>query len=97
MFEVIGWIGAACFSFCGLPQAVKTYKTKSAKDFSWCFLGMWLNGEILTFLYVVVKNVEVGVYQYPLLVNYVLNFLIVLYLGYAKFIYRGEANADCIN
>ena len=84
MIELVGWVGATCFSFCGLPQALKTYRTKSAQDFSWGFLWMWMIGEVLTFIYVLAQNIELGVYQLPLLINYFLNFSILCYLFFAK-------------
>ncbi|MFY0688607.1 MAG: SemiSWEET family sugar transporter [Cyclobacteriaceae bacterium] len=37
--ELIGYIAASCTTFSFLPQAIKTWKTKSAKDLS---LGMFL-------------------------------------------------------
>ena len=88
MLEIIGWVGATCFSMCALPQVVKTYKTKSVGDFSWLFLLMWWVGEVLTFGYVFKKNLDCGSYQYPLLFNYVLNFVMVCYLVYAKVKYK---------
>ena len=92
MVEVMGWLGATCFSFCGLPQAIKTYQTKSASDFSWAFLLLWWFGEIFTFVYVFMTNLAKDDFQYPLLANYVLNFIIICYLFYAKVQYKGEAN-----
>ena len=44
LVEVIGWIGATLFAFCGAPQALKTYRTKRAEDISWAFLFMWIGG-----------------------------------------------------
>ena len=94
MLEVMGWIGATLFSLCAVPQVIRTYITKSAKDFSWGFLGMWFWGEILTFIYVLSINIQVDEYQYPLLVNYVFNFILLLYLIYAKYFYKGEKSVQ---
>ena len=88
MLEFVGWVGATMFSLCAIPQVVRTYRTKSASDFSWGFLGMWFWGEIMTFAYVLIKNMNVGVYQYPLLVNYVFNFVLLCFLIYAKAFYK---------
>lgn len=84
----IGWIGAILFSCCGIPQAVKTYQTRSCSDISWGFLGMWLGGEIFTCIYVVWENVLRNFFQIPLLFNYVLNIIIIVYLIFAKVYYK---------
>jgi len=88
MLEIVGWIGSICFSLCALPQAVKTYKTRSAGDFSWGFLGLWTFGEIATLIYVLCQNVQSGAYQFPLLINYQMNLFILCFLIYAKFSYK---------
>ena len=88
MIEIVGWTGAALFSCCAVPQCIKTWRTKQAQDISWLFLLMWVWGEILTFAYVVHTNAQVGEFQYPLLANYVFNFVLVCYLLYAKWKYR---------
>lgn len=92
MLELLGWAGSSMFCFCALPQCIKAYKTKSVGDLSWAFILMWVFGEIMTFSYVLIKNINVGEYQTPLLTNYVLNFLMVCYLVYAKMFYKGENN-----
>ena len=90
MFEIFGWIGSMLFSFCALPQCIKTHKTKSTKDLSWWFLAMWFFGEVFTLLYVIIQNIQVGVYQYPLIANYILNFLLLVYLIVTKIKYDKE-------
>jgi uncharacterized protein with PQ loop repeat len=89
---MIGWIGSLLLSFCGLPQASKTYRTRKADDLSWGFLGMWGMGEVFTFIYVLDLNLAKGEYQYPLLANYSINFVIICYLVYVKCFYKGEIN-----
>jgi len=84
MIEFMGWLGAVLFSCCAVPQCIKTWRTKMAEDLSWGFLWMWCWGEVLTFAYVVVTNSRVGEYQLPLIANYVFNFVLVVYLLYAK-------------
>ena len=85
--ETLGWIGAILFCFCAVPQSIKVYRTKSAGDLSWIFLLMWLFGEIFTLIYVIDKNMQVNVYQWPLITNYVMNTILVLYLVYARIRY----------
>ena len=82
--EIIGWIGAVLLAFCGVPQAIKTFYTKRATDFSWFFLFMWYFGEILVVVYVINDNYINNNWQLPLIFNYVLNILIITYLLYAK-------------
>ena len=84
MTELVGWIGAILFSCCGIPQAIKTYKTKSVNDFSLAFLLMWGFGEVFTFYYVLTLNIQADKFQIPLLANYIMNFFIVVYLIYVK-------------
>lgn len=71
---VIGWIGSALMAGCAGPQAYKTWKTKSADDISYWFLGMWGIGELLTLAYVA------PTLNWPLIMNYILNitFLMVI-------------------
>lgn len=58
-------------------------------DVSWVFLLMWFFGEVLMFVYVFYHNVSTGVWQLPLLTNYVANFVMLCYLLYAKSVYGG--------
>lgn len=46
MIDFLGWFGAICLSICGLPQLVKTLRTRSVRDLSPLFLGVWLLGEV---------------------------------------------------
>lgn len=83
-FEVLGWLGAILFSCCGIPQVIKTYRTKSTKDLSWWFLLMWFGGEVFTTIYVAYCNVTTDKIQWSLLTNYFINIGIVIYLLYLK-------------
>lgn len=67
--ENIGWIGSILLAFCGLPQAIESYKTKSSTGLTWGFILMWLIGEICTLAYVAPKM------DLPLLFNYSANIL----------------------
>lgn len=87
LIESIGWIGATLFAFCGAPQAIKTFRTKKVEDLSLAFLLMWLGGEICTTIYIVVPAWGTGSMQWPLLVNYTFNTIIVFYLIWAKHSY----------
>jgi uncharacterized protein with PQ loop repeat len=52
MLENIGWLGSVLLAFCGLPQAIESYKTKSSEGLTWGFISMWFIGEICTFVYI---------------------------------------------
>ncbi len=84
IMEIIGWIGGTLLAFCGVPQLIKTYKSKCAMDISWWFLGMWGVGEVLTLAYIIDNNLLSGIYQYPLLANYFFNTIIISVIVYIK-------------
>lgn len=80
--ELIGWIGSAMLALCALPQAWKSYRTKSSADLSGWFLGLWCGGEVLLLIYVVPKG------DIPLIANYTVNLallaVIIKYKWWAK-------------
>lgn len=80
--EIIGWIGSMLFAFCALPQCIMVCKQKHARGMSWGFLSMWAIGEVLCFLYVLAQDVK----QWPLLFNYVVNFIMLMVIFYYKII-----------
>lgn len=67
MMETIGWVGGILLAFCGLPQAIQSYKTKNSDGLTWGLLSMWMLGEILTIAYVLPKM------HLPLIFNYAAN------------------------
>jgi uncharacterized protein with PQ loop repeat len=85
--ETIGWIGNILFAVCGIPQVIKTFRTKSAKDLSVLFLWLWLAGELLTFMYIINSDLETGTVHFPLYFNYIVNIFMALFLLYAKYMY----------
>ncbi len=85
--ETIGWIGNILFAVCGLPQVIKTYRTRTAKDLSLLFLLMWLLGELLTFIYILIGDWETGIPHFPLYFNYFVNVFMAGYLVYARLVY----------
>lgn len=70
--EIIGWLGAALFAICGLPQAVQCAREGHARGLNWFFLLAWLGGEVLTIAYVWPKM------DVPLLANYFINLVFLL-------------------
>lgn len=76
--EVIGWLGAFLLGFCGLPQAIHSYRHKNAEGVSWLFLTSWIAGEILTLAYVSPKL------DWPLMANYAFNIALIACIIYYK-------------
>ena len=77
MIDLIGAIGAFAFAVCGLPQAVKCYRTKRADDLSLSFLTLWAVGEVCMIAYTILALDSNAL----LLANYIANgaFLIVIF------------------
>jgi uncharacterized protein with PQ loop repeat len=76
--ETIGWLGSILLAFCGLPQAIESYKTKSSAGLTWGFLVMWFIGEILTVIYIIPK------WHWPLIFNYTANIIFLSVILYYK-------------
>ena len=76
--EIIGWFGSILLAFCGLPQAIESYKTKSSEGLTWGFIGMWFIGEIFTIIYILPQMVL------PLLFNYTANIIFLSIIIYYK-------------
>jgi uncharacterized protein with PQ loop repeat len=76
--ENIGWIGSLLLAFCGLPQALESWKTKSSDGLTWGFISMWFIGEICTFIYIIPKM------DLPLLFNYSANIIFLIVIIYYK-------------
>ena len=76
--EIIGWFGSILLAFCGLPQAIESYKTKSSEGLTWGFIGMWFVGEIMTIIYILPQMVL------PLIFNYTANIIFLSIIIYYK-------------
>jgi uncharacterized protein with PQ loop repeat len=76
--EIIGWIGGILLAFCGLPQAIESYKTKSSDGLTWGFLIMWGVGELFTIVYIIPK------WHWPLIFNYTANIIFISIITYYK-------------
>ena len=85
--ETIGWIGNILFAVCGIPQVIKTFLSKSAKDLSLLFLWLWFSGELLTFIYILTSDLETANFHFPLYFNYIVNIFMSCFLLYAKYVY----------
>ncbi|MCD6596804.1 MAG: PQ-loop repeat-containing protein [Bacteroidales bacterium] len=83
----LGWFGNILLSIGVFPQVVLTWRTHDVESFSWSFLLMWAIGVFLTFIYILFDNIQDKKFQYPLLLNYLVNILGTFYLVFAKFMY----------
>lgn len=78
LMETVGWLGATLLAFCGLPQAVESWRKKSSHGITWGLLVMWGLGEVLTLAYVLPKM------DMPLLFNYSANTVFLSVIIYYK-------------
>jgi MtN3 and saliva related transmembrane protein len=78
VLDFLGWAGSILLAFCGLPQAIESWKTKSADGVTWGLLVMWGLGEVLTFVYVLPRM------DIPLLFNYSTNMTFLGVIIYYK-------------
>ena len=76
--EYIGWIGGILLAFCGLPQAIESYKTGKSDGLTWGFLIMWGVGELFTIVYIIPK------WHWPLIFNYTANIIFISIIAYYK-------------
>jgi MtN3 and saliva related transmembrane protein len=76
--ETIGWIGSVLLAFCGLPQAIESWRTKNSDGLTWSFLLMWGVGEIFTIIYILPK------WHWPLIFNYTANIIFISIILYYK-------------
>lgn len=76
--ELIGWIGGILLAFCGLPQAIESYKQGHSRGLTWGFLIMWGVGELFTIVYVIPK------WHWPLIFNYTANIIFISIIVYYK-------------
>ena len=83
-WEIIGYIGAACTTFCFLPQIVKAVKTKELDDFSYLYLAVLSFGVMMWFVY------GVGINNTVVISANALSLFFVLTLVVMKMIYNSK-------
>lgn len=88
LHQFIGWIGAFLFATCAIPQVIRTWKIKKANDISWLFLLFWFFGEILSLIYILYDDLLYQNWHLPLYFNYIFNIILIIYLLYAKAVYK---------
>lgn len=84
--EVIGWIGSICFSLCVIPQVVTTWRTGDTDGLSGYFLGLWYIGVCCSMAYLLHNNISSGMFNWPLIVNFFLNWVCLNFLVYFKLV-----------
>lgn len=77
---ILGSIGSILLAACSLPQLVKTIRTRSASDFDWYFLWMWLFGDMSMLAYSLLCN------NWLLVANYGTNLIPISVIIYFKFL-----------
>jgi uncharacterized protein with PQ loop repeat len=80
MIEILGILGALFFGICAFPQVYKVWKTQDTESLSLMFLIFWSLGEIFMWSYVILENNSSNSWQWPLHINYLLNFISLGYL-----------------
>lgn len=83
--QLLGWIGAVGFGFCGAPQAYHAYKNGHSNGLTWGMLGLWTLGEISTFIAIILSHGPSF-----LVFNYVLNGLFLAVMLRYKIKPRGK-------
>lgn len=78
MLDFLGWFGALMFALCGIPQALQSYREGHTRGMGWGFLSMWAAGEVSMILYTLPMQ------NYPLLLNYIGNFVALVVMVYFK-------------
>jgi len=73
VYEAIGWLSAALFIICGVPQAYQSYKDGHSDGISSAFLLMWFAGEILGLIYIL----SIDPILLPIFVNYTFNLVVL--------------------
>ena len=81
LIDVLGYVGSLTLAWCGLPQAIKCYKEKSAKGLSAWFIWMWIFGEIMVWTYLWMKNGT----DIPVIINYGSNVILGFTIAYFKY------------
>ena len=73
MLELLGWAGSIFFTVCAIPQTTLVLQQGHGEGLSWLYLLLWLGGNTMFFLYVLLSPTL----MVPMLANYALNFIMI--------------------
>jgi uncharacterized protein with PQ loop repeat len=77
IIDFIGWMGMVALVINSIPQAIKTFQTKSVEGLSLSMLYIKLLGCACMFLFILVRAQQI-----PLIINYLVNCLLTVYIIY---------------
>ncbi|MCX7738432.1 MAG: SemiSWEET family transporter [Hydrogenothermaceae bacterium] len=80
--SILGLIAVTLTTTAYIPQTYKVLKERSAKDFSWLWLGFMFVGILLWFVY------GVSIDNLPLIIANGISLLSLLLIMVAKYVYR---------
>jgi MtN3 and saliva related transmembrane protein len=78
MIETIGSLAALLTTFSFLPQVIKTWRTRSAADFSWIWVAAFATGIFLWLIY------GLALWSLPLIAANFVTLLLVLMIAGVK-------------
>ena len=81
--EAVGYVGSILLVLSGIPQLIKTYRTKDVEGVSLVMCWLWGFGCIFMCGYVLTTS-----WQLPLLLNYILNGVIAFTIAGMWFKYK---------
>ena len=90
MADLFGWLGCVCFAFCGVPQALKSYKDGHSFGMTHSFIALWLSGEVFYIGGTLLKFGWVHWIMWNCLTNTVSIFVIAYYRVCPRFAARSE-------
>jgi uncharacterized protein with PQ loop repeat len=84
IYQASGLLMTFCYLICTVPQIIKTYKTKSAKDISAGSLGLVVSGHIFSIVYATFGSNNIWVFVCALggLISSVI--MLILWSKYGK-------------
>jgi len=84
IYQASGLLMTFCYLICTIPQIIKTYKTKSAKDISAGSLGLVVSGHIFSIVYATFGSNNIWVFVCALggLISSVI--MLILWSKYGK-------------
>ena len=91
--EFSGWIGGILLAFCGVPQAIQSWRDGHSNGLNWAFISLWGIGEGLTLIYVIPKI------DWPLILNYSSNLVtlaIIVWFKVCPRVYRESSLVEAI-